>query len=352
MVSIATQDWKKAVQPYAQPSTRRSVVQAVTTIAGMVACEVAAVLLLPSPLAIPFVLLAAGFLVRIFILQHDCGHGSFLAHKGWQRAFGTLCGFLMMTPYEAWLRDHAMHHATTGNLEKRGTGDIPMLTVDEYAKSTPLARFGYRLLRNPLVLFGLGPTALFLFGQRFPRMFGKNLDPRVRRSVHLTNFAGFALFAAIVAVGGWQALFLVHLPAAIIACSFGVFLFYVQHQFERPSWRTGAAWNFTEASLDGSSYLKLHPVLQYFTGNIGMHHVHHLAPLVPNYNLQPCMEANPQLAPGAVLGLRDALRTTRLKLYDEADGTMIGFAEAEARIAARGQASGLTSTSSVSTTSM
>lgn len=337
MRTLRTPDWKKLVTPYAAPSTARSLWQVASTLVGLVACEVAANSFLGRsiPLAVLFVLLSGGFLVRVFILQHDCGHGSFLKDRRLADAIGTFFGVLMMTPYEAWRRDHAMHHATTGDLERRGTGDIPMMTVQEYADASPLARFGYRLLRNPFVMFGLGPTSLFLFAQRVPRLFGKDRDRRVTSSVHFTNVAGALFFGVIVLLGGWQALLLVHLPAAIVACSAGVFLFYVQHQFERPSWARHDTWDFATASLDGSSYLKLPALLRYFSGDIGVHHIHHLAPQVPNYRLRECMDANPELRASTELDLVGALKTTALKLYDEETGTMVGFAQADALVAAR-----------------
>jgi acyl-lipid omega-6 desaturase (Delta-12 desaturase) len=335
--TAATPDWKKIVQPYCVPSTRQSVTQVVVTLGLLVVCEVAANLLLQrAPVgAVAFILVAAGLLVRAFILQHDCGHGSFLKNRRAADAIGTFLGVLMFTPYEAWRRDHAIHHATTGDLDRRGTGDIMTLTIDEYEALSPFAKLGYRAFRNPFVLFCLGPTMLFMFAQRFPRMFGKQLDPRVRRSVHLTNVLGAGVFAAIYLVGGWQALLLVHVPAAIVACSSGVFLFYVQHQFEKPSWRRHEDWNFAEASLDGSSYLKLPRVLRWFSGDIGVHHIHHLAPLVPNYALQRCMDENPTLKAATTFGIKDALKTVSLKLYDEQTGTLVGFKDARAIVAAR-----------------
>ena len=323
-------DWKQLVQPYTRPSTARSVAQVVTTLAGLAATEAAAVWAWTvSPLlALPLVVVAAGFLVRTFVLQHDCGHGSFLRHERLQDAIGALLGLVMMTPYEAWRSNHAAHHATTGDLDRRGLGDIDMLTVDEYRRLSPGGRLRYRLFRTPLVLFVFGPPLHFFFRQRFAATFGADLDARARRSVRVTNVGALVVLALIVLLGGWQALLLVHAPAMTIACGVGVFLFYAQHQVEAPSWERRADWSFAAASLEGSSYLKLPRLLRYFTADIGVHHLHHLAPRIPNYRLQQCADENPTLLPRTTFGVRGALATTRLKLYDERTGRMVGFAAA------------------------
>jgi acyl-lipid omega-6 desaturase (Delta-12 desaturase) len=270
---------------------------------------------------------AGGFLLRTFILFHDCGHGSFFASKRANRWFGRFCAVLVWQPFSNWRHDHAVHHGSAGDLDRRGTGDVPTLTVEEYYARDWRGRLAYRLFRNPLVMFGIGPIYSLMVA---PRRTSFDKRPRLRNSVLLTNVVLAALITAICLLIGWKEFMLIQLPAAFVAAAAGVLLFYVQHQFEDVYWETGDRWSYTDAALRGSSYLKLPQPLQFFTGNIGLHHVHHLSAKVPNYNLQAAHDENPVFHDVPVLTLRDCVRCTRLKLIDEGSGRLVTFAEARA----------------------
>ncbi len=322
-------DWQKKVAPFRRPDWRRSVFQLVTTWSALAATFALALYGLEHSVWLTVLadLMLAGTIVRLFVLQHDCGHGSFFASRRVNFWVGTLSSVVLFTPYAAWARDHAIHHATTGDLERRGTGDITVWTVAEYQKATPLARFGYRMMRSAFVMLVFGPLAVFVVGHRVPGFFAKGLDRREQIAVHFTTVASLSMFAAIIYFFGWQAALFVHVPASLIAAAGGIFLFYAQHQIPEPYWARRPEWDFATACLEGSSHLKLGPVLRWFTGDIGIHHLHHLAPLIPNYRLADCLEANPQLSARTVYSLRDAFASLRLKLYDEKHGRMVSFAE-------------------------
>jgi omega-6 fatty acid desaturase (delta-12 desaturase) len=325
--------WQERVAPYRRPSTSLAMLQLVTAVSALVGLEVAAFHALDAApwLVPPLVLLAAGFTVRLFIIQHDCGHGSFLENPRLNDAIGTGIGVLMLTPYFAWRHAHAIHHASTGDLERRGTGDIPTLTVAEYRALSSLRRLGYRVVRNPLLLCFGGVFLVFIVAQRIPGTFGKEVvhDRREVMNIHLTTLFGFGLFAAIWLLFGWKMVAFVHLPVAVFACAAGIFLFYVQHQLERPYWKRRPDWDYVSASLQGSSYLDLPAPLRFFSGNIGYHHIHHLAPKVPNYRLKACFDDNPCFQDVTKLGVLDSLRTLSLKLYDEQRERMVRFRDAE-----------------------
>lgn len=331
--------WQERIAPFRSPSTPYALLQLTTNVAALVLVEVAALFALgTAPWLVPFlVVIGAGFVVRLFIIQHDCGHGSFLASQRGNDLIGTFIGFLMLTPYYAWRHAHALHHASTGDLERRGTGDIPTLTVAEYEALSFWGRLGYRAVRNPFLLCFGGAFLVFVLAQRFPGTFGTQVqhDRREIRNIHLTTVCGIGLFVAIGLLGGWQMVAFVHAPIAILACAAGIFLFYVQHQFEEPYWRRKPEWDYVAASLDGSSHLDLPAPLRFFSGNIGYHHIHHLAPKVPNYRLKACYEANPCFQSATKLGVVDALRTLSLKLYDEESGRMVRFSDVRARKAER-----------------
>jgi omega-6 fatty acid desaturase (delta-12 desaturase) len=268
---------------------------------------------------------AAGFLLRTFIMFHDCAHGAFLPSRRANVWLGVALGLVVFSPFHSWRYSHAMHHGTAGDLDRRGTGDVHTLTVAEYWALPRRARLGYRLFRNPLVMFGVGPIYSLVLQ---PRLVSRSMQPRVRRSVLLTNLALAVLIAGVCWLIGWQAYLLVQTPTVILAGAAGVFLFYVQHQFEDTYWENSGDWTFADAALRGSSYLKLPKVLQFFTGNIGLHHVHHLNARVPNYNLQRAHDENPIFDAVPTLSLWDGLRAVRLKLWDEQAGRLVGFAEA------------------------
>lgn len=323
--------WQERVAPFRIPSTARALFQLSTNVAALILVEVAAFYALDAaPWLVPLlVMIGAGFVVRLFIIQHDCGHGSFLESQRGNDLIGTCIGFVMLTPYHAWRHAHSLHHASTGDLERRGTGDIPTLTVAEYQALSFWGRLGYRAVRNPLLLCLGGAFLVFVLAQRFPGTFGKAVvhDRREVWNIHLTTVCGLGLFAAIWLVGGWRMVAFVHGPLAVLACATGIFLFYVQHQFERPYWRRRPDWDYVSASLEGASYLDFPAPLRFFSGNIGYHHIHHLAPKVPNYRLKACFDANPCFHDVTRLGVIDSLRTLSLKLYDEERERMVRFSD-------------------------
>ncbi|HEX3512054.1 MAG TPA: fatty acid desaturase [Solirubrobacteraceae bacterium] len=276
-------------------------------------------------LALALALPAAGMLVRTFIVFHDCSHGSFLASRRANSWIGTALGLLLFSPFLRWRHDHAVHHATSGDLERRGVGDVRTLTVAEYHALSPRGRLGYRLVRNPIVMFGIGPLVAMMIG---PRIVAKGARPRMRRSVIQTNIALAVLIGGLCWLIGWRDYLLVAGPSALLAGSAGIWLFYVQHQFEDTYWVSREDWNYAEAALRGSSYLKLPRVLQFLSGNIGFHHVHHLSARIPNYNLQRAHEENPVFQEVPTLSLWDGVRAVSLKLWDEESRRLVTFAQA------------------------
>ncbi len=277
--------------------------------------------LLALALAIP----AAALLVRTFIVFHDCSHGSFLASKRANSWLGIGLGLLLYSPFLRWRHDHAVHHATAGDLDHRGVGDIRTLTVSEYGALPWRARLAYRLTRNPLVMFGVGPIVAMIVG---PRIVARGARPRMRRSVIATNIALAVIVGGLCWLIGWRDYLLVAGPSALLAGSVGIWLFYIQHQFEDAYWESHGDWNYADAALRGSSYLKLPPVLQFLTGNIGYHHVHHLSARIPNYNLKRAHNENPVFHDVPTLSLWDALRAVTLKLWDEESKRLVTFAQA------------------------
>jgi omega-6 fatty acid desaturase (delta-12 desaturase) len=265
---------------------------------------------------------AAGLTIRTFIIMHDCGHGSFLPSKTWNNAIGWVTGILTTTPYSHWRREHAIHHATSGQLEQRGTGDISTMTVREYLAAGRMRRIWYRIYRNPGILLVIGPAFLFI-KHRWPtrRIAGK----KEIWNVHLTNLALAALITTLSLLIGFKDFMMIWLPIFLLSGAAGVWLFYVQHQFEDAYWRGGEDWDYATAAVAGSSYFRLPKVLQWFTGNIGFHHVHHLSPRIPNYRLERCHKENPTFQKVVTLTLRESVRTLGLRLWDEESGRMVGF---------------------------
>ena len=319
--------WQWLLAPYAQPRQGRAMLDLATSVVPYLALSVGIYLALSVSvlLALALALPAAAMLVRTFIVFHDCSHGSFLASRRANSWLGTTLGLLLFSPFLRWRHDHAVHHATSGDLERRGVGDIRMLTVAEYRALSPRGQLGYRLLRNPLVMFGLGPLVAMVIG---PRIVAKGARPRMRRSVLMTNLALAVLVGGLCWLVGWRDYLLVAGPSALLAGSAGIWLFYVQHQFEDAYWESREDWNYADAALRGSSYLKLPRVLQFLTGNIGFHHVHHLSARIPNYNLQRAHEENPALHDVPTLSLWDGLRAVTLKLWDEESGRLVTFGQA------------------------
>jgi acyl-lipid omega-6 desaturase (Delta-12 desaturase) len=319
--------WATDLEPYAHPSVGRSLMDVSTSIVPYLLLTVGMYFLAPVSLWLVLALAipASGFLLRTFILFHDCTHGSFLPSRRANRWFGMVCGLLVFQPFENWRADHWAHHGSAGDLDRRGTGDVPTLTLAEYRALPWYKRAAYYLFRNPLVMFGIGPIYSLIV---MPRFYSSKAGPAQRRSVMITNVAVAAIAATICLLVGWQEFLLVQMPPAIAAGTAGVWLFYVQHQFEDAYWQNSDDWSYADAALRGSSYLKLPKVLQFFSGNIGFHHVHHLSARVPNYNLQRAHEANPIFHDVPTLSLWEGLRCVRLKLWDEERGRLVTWAEA------------------------
>jgi omega-6 fatty acid desaturase (delta-12 desaturase) len=315
---------QKVLARYAVPRRGRAISNLITSVGaylGLIGASCVALRVSPW-LAAALSALAAGFHLRTFIVFHDCAHGSFLPSKRANGLLGAALGVLVYTPFALWRREHAIHHATAGDLERRGVGDIQTLTIPEYRARPWWGRLGYRLFRNPFVMFGLGPLWVVLLG---PRLVSWSSPSRMRRSVLGTDLALVVLIAAVCLLLGWQGFLIVQLPALFVSGSVGIWLFYVQHQFEDTYWQSGEAWSYDDAALKGSSYLRLPRVLRFLTGNIGLHHVHHLSARIPNYNLQAAHDENAALHAVPTLSLLDGLRATRLKLWDEQQRKLVGF---------------------------
>ncbi|MGB0749638.1 MAG: fatty acid desaturase [Magnetospiraceae bacterium] len=280
-------------------------------------------------LAIP----TAAFTVRLFILQHDCGHRSFFRSRRLNDLLGTIIGVITLTPHTYWRKAHNIHHTTCGNLEQRGIGDVSVLTVAEYNALSPWERLRYRLYRHPFVLFVIGPLYVFVLKYRLPLdLVGR--QPRLLYSVMGTNAAIIGLFTALGLMFGFTNLLLVHFPVVMLSSAIGVWLFYIQHQFERTYWRAGSTWDFHDAAIQASSYYVLPQPLRWLSGDIGMHHIHHLACRIPSYHLAGCLEEMPELAAVNRIGLRDSLKCTRLALWDDSRQELISFSALRTTIAA------------------
>src|SRR5882757_5406197 len=319
--------WRDSVAGFETPSWGRAILDLILSAFAYIALMVGMYLLvgdhpwLVLALAIP----TSGFLLRTFIVFHDCGHGSFVPSSRGNLWIGRFTGLLVFQPFANWRHNHAVHHGTSGDLDRRGQGDVETLTVAEYQARDFKGRLAYRLFRSPAILFTFGPLWSLMFG---PRFWNKNMRPRQIHSVWLTNIALFILVGATVAVVGPSAWLLVQMPAAMLAGVGGVFLFYVQHQYEDAYWETGEQWDYADAALKGSSYLKLPAFFRFFSGNIGLHHVHHLSAKVPNYNLQRAHEESPIFADVPVLTFADGVRSLRLKLIDPDGGRLLTWREA------------------------
>jgi omega-6 fatty acid desaturase (delta-12 desaturase) len=322
--------WRERLIPYARPDRRRSAIDVATSVVPYLALTaVMYALARVSPLLVLVLAVpAAGFLVRTFIVFHDCAHGSFMPSRRANAWLGIVCGLLVYSPFHSWRHEHAIHHATSGDLDRRGKGDVETLTVAEYHALSGSRRLGYRLFRNPLVMLGLGPIWALLLQ---PRLIPRWARGRYGMKILATDAAIVALLGGLCALLGWRAVLLVQLPTAMLGGAAGIWLFYVQHQFEGVYWQRKDRWSYAEASLQGSSYLKLPKLLQFFTGNIGLHHVHHLHARIPNYNLQRAHDDNEVFRQVPQLTFRDGVRSFRFKLYDEEHARLVGFADARRR---------------------
>ena len=320
---------RQELVPYARPHVPRSVLDLATSVVPYFVLSAAMYLALGYSYALVLLLAVptGGFLLRTYILFHDCAHGSFLPTKRANRRLGRVLALIVWTPFSAWRHSHAVHHATAGDLERRGVGDVPTWTVAEYNAATPRGRIGYWLFRHPLVMFVLGPLWAMIIG---PRIVTRSQRPQSRRSVLWTNAGIVAMVAGFSALIGLQDYLLIWAPPALLAGSAGVFLFYVQHQFEDAYWESSERWSYEDAALRGSSYLKLPGVLRFFTGNIGFHHVHHLSARIPNYRLARAHAELPVFHSVPVLSLFDGFKAVRLKLWDEQEGRLVTFRDARA----------------------
>ncbi len=319
--------WRETLAPFAVPCPRRGLLALTTSVVPYAVLSAGMYLTLGiSPVLSAVLSIAAGgFLVRVFVMFHDCAHGSLLPSRRANAVLGSILGLLVLSPFRRWRHDHAVHHATSGDLDRRGVGDIVTLTVAEYRARPWRGRLAYRLIRSPLVMFGVGPVFAMIVG---PRIVARGARPRMRNSVLWTDAALVVLVGVVCWLIGWQDFLIVWAPSALLAGSVGIWLFYVQHQFEDAYWQSAGDWNYAEAALRGSSHLRLPRVLQFFTGNIGLHHVHHLNARIPNYNLQRAHESSPVFATVPTLSLWDGLRAVRFKLWDEHSGRLVTFAQA------------------------
>lgn len=315
---------KKLTSPYEKSDTKGSVRQMINTfipflILWILAYESLSVSYL---LTLALTVVAAGFLTRIFIIFHDCCHHSFFKNRRANKILGTITGILTLFPYNQWQHDHSVHHATSSNLDKRGTGDIWLLTVDEYLAAPLWQKLCYRAYRNPFVMFVLGPIYEFLLKNRFNR---KGARRKERINTYITNLSIAALAGLLCYAIGWQAFLLVQGPIFLISGSAGVWLFYVQHTFEDSYYEGDEEWEYVKAAVEGSSFYKLPKILQWLTGNIGFHHVHHLSPRVPNYRLEAVHNNIQPLQNVPTITLATSLRSISFRLWDENNKKFIGF---------------------------
>lgn len=318
-------EWLQALKPYSHSDRRKAVFQLVNTLLPYAGLWALMIWLLARDVAyglvLPLAVVAGGFLIRIFIIFHDCCHGSFFQDRRANRIVGYITGILTFTPFEQWRKSHNMHHATVANLDRRGVGDVWTMTVEEYRQATPLQRVMYRIVRTPLFTFLIGPPLMFFFVQRKA---ASGASREERRSVILTNVALAGILILAYFTIGLRSYVLIQFPVMYVASVTGVWLFYVQHQFEGVYWARQEEWDPLKASLEGSSFYQLPAVLQWFTGNIGFHHLHHVSPRIPNYRLEAAYQAVPEVQVQP-LTLRRSMKSLRLNLYDEGQGRLVSF---------------------------
>lgn len=316
--------WKAIVAEYQKPVFWRALWQIVNTLGSYALLWYLMYLSLDVSwwLTVPLAVLGGGLLVRVFIIFHDCGHGSFFESRWANDLCGFVCGVLTFTPYYHWRWEHARHHATSGDLDRRGIGDVWTLTVQEFIEASRWKRLAYRVVRNPFALFIIMPIYIFLIHQRFP---SPKANRRERQSVWWMNLAILAMAGGLSAVLGILPYLVIQLIALAVAGSAGFWLFYVQHQFEDAYWERSGDWEYTAAALKGSSFYKLPKVLQWFSGNIGFHHIHHLSPRIPNYNLERCHQSDPMFREVQAITLRSGLKSLSFRLWDESAKKLVGF---------------------------
>lgn len=316
--------WMQVVQKYNKPDALRSWWQVINSVVPYIGLWVAMYYSLSVSYWLTLLLsvIAAGFLVRIFIIFHDCGHGSFFKSVKLSKWVGVPLGMMVFTPYHKWHHDHMIHHQTVGNLDKRGVGDVKTLTVEEYEKLSKWRKLLYRFYRHPVILLIIGPFVLFTVFFRIPKR-----DRPLKEKVY-THLTTLAIVAGIVGLSFWIGFMnylLIQLPVLYIAAVHGTWLFYVQHQYEDVKWSRGKDWDYKTMALEGSSFLKLPKVLQWFTGNIGFHHIHHLSPKIPNYNLEKCYQENEEFHIEKPLTFFSALKSLKFRLWDEKNQRLVSF---------------------------
>jgi acyl-lipid omega-6 desaturase (Delta-12 desaturase) len=324
-------DWLRTLAKYREPTWKRSLFEVVATAVPLLMIWALGLALLKiSPILACIAGLASGlFIVRLFVIQHDCGHGAFLPNRRAQDWLGRICGVITCTPYADWKYVHSVHHAHAGHLDKRGMGDVYTMTVDEYREANFLRRLQYRAYRHPLFLFGMAPTLLFVLRQRLPHQL--TAARRFWTSTMTTNLGIAALIAAFWAIGGWQAIALIWFPGVAVGAAIGVWLFYVQHQFEETSWDHEADWDMHEAALHGSSHYVMPAPLQWLSGNIGIHHIHHLFSRIPFYRLPEVLRDYPELEdPKIRLTIMESFSCARRHLWDPEQRKLLTFRQARA----------------------
>ena len=331
----SARDWVQILARYRDPSTLRSIWELGVTLVSYFALWALALFALQFHWgwAVIPAMLNGGFIVRLFAIQHDCGHGAFFPNRTWNDWVGRAIGVLTLTPYDVWRKQHAIHHSASGNLDRRGIGDVLTLTVAEYTARSAWGRFTYRLYRHPVVMFGLGPAWLFVFNNRLPVGL-MTAGWRYWISSMATNVVVIATLAVLYLIGGWAAVFAIWLPTVLTGATIGVWLFYVQHQFEETHWETEPQWDVHHAALHGSSHYVLPRPLQWMTANLGMHHVHHLYSRLPFYRLPEVLRDFPPLAAAQRMTIRQSLVNVRLHLWDEKGRRLLTWRQARALVAA------------------
>ncbi|MGQ8337195.1 fatty acid desaturase [Sunxiuqinia sp. A32] len=314
----------KKLEQYSKPDTRKSILQIINTFLPYIGIWI----LIFYSFTISYwisaflIILAAGFLVRLFIIFHDCGHGSFFKSKKANTIIGMLFGILAFTPYYKWHNQHMRHHATVGNLDKRGEGDVWTMTREEYLNANKWKRFKYRIYRNPFVFFGIGSLFLFLVMNRLTK---KGMDRKERMNVYYTNLILISIFIVMGSIIGFGTYLIVQLSILYIASMIGLWLFYLQHQYENVNWFRNSEWDFQTVALSGSSFLKFPKILHWFSGNIGFHHIHHINARIPNYHLEKCYKDIPIFQQVKPVTFRISLKSLKLRLWDEKKQKLVAY---------------------------
>ncbi|MGJ8676513.1 MAG: fatty acid desaturase [Akkermansiaceae bacterium] len=316
--------WRKIVVKYQKSCVKKASWQLINTLGSYFALWVAMYFVYPISVwaCIPLMIITGGLSVRTFIIFHDCGHQSFFDSRKANDFWGFICGVITFTPYRFWHWEHGIHHSTSGDLDRRAEGDVWTMTVEEYEASSPALKLGYRLVRNPIILFTLAPLFLFLIWQRVSSKKAKMKD---RLSVLWTNIGIMVMAAIGCAIFGWQNYLIIQLAVCTVSATTGVWMFYVQHQFEDVYWARKENWNFAAAALEGSSYYKLPKVLQWFSGNIGFHHIHHLSSRIPNYRLEECHNSEPLFQEVPCMTIRTSIKCAKYRLFDEENNRLVSF---------------------------